>query len=214
MQVYTVESSLTAGLDDSTSPPTQLTLHGSPEPKRYMIPEATVRIFKAVPLLDDMFFHLQELWMEYRVDVFGEVATSRMQRGQLGLVPWTSLKPCPIEGIRFSAQPKSTATEDNPAECCQEPSASPESHAPVALWDILSLASLFCACHRDDELQSQAEASSFGDASHHESPADEESGSATTQPQGTRGMMESHQSFTANLSTKWLLLQVGMEEDF
>ena len=93
---------------------------------------------------------------------------------------------------------------------CQPPW---ESCALAALWDILSLACLFCACHRDGGLQSQAEAPSFGDASHHESPADRESGPATTQPQGTWGVMESHQPFAANLSTKWWLLQVGMEKD-
>lgn len=41
-----------------------------------------------------------------------------------------------------------------------------------ALWDILSLASLFCACHRDGELQSRTEAPAFGDAPHPEFPAD------------------------------------------
>lgn len=118
-----------------------------------------------------------------------------------------------MEVTWYSAQFRPTGTEHGPAESCQEPSASLGPNAPAALWDILSLASIFCTCHRDCGLQSWAEAPSFQDASHPESAADGESGLSSTQPQGTWSMMESHQPFASSLFTKWWLLQVGMEED-
>lgn len=78
-----------------------------------------------------------------------------------------------------------------------------------ALWDILSLASLFCAFHRDGELQSRTEAPAFRDAPHPEFPAEMGNGSCHPQASGNMGMMEHHQLSMTNLSTKCWLLQGG-----